>query len=182
MIKAAQIAKKWNVNERRVRQLARQGRIKGAVFINRRWYINENAPKPTLKAYKDSLAARKYPIFKSSDGKYGECGGKFMPEAFAKFFDPILPAFEQMVSTGQFERKMKECLKDTQMFIPENFNRTLGDVKLIIKREDQNTSGTLYSNQASAYASKKLALPHANNSFRFFNLLNNIANGNAWLL
>ena len=62
MIKAAQIAKKWNVNERRVRQLARQGRIKGAVFINRRWYINENAPKPTLKAYKDSLAARKYPI------------------------------------------------------------------------------------------------------------------------
>ena len=148
LIKASAAAKKWGINERRVRCLARQGRIKGAVLINKRWYISSDAKKPDFKSYKESLEQQKYPYNTFSSGEYGIYGGVHMPESFAKYFDPMLEAFKQMISTSAFDKRAKAYLKDTPMYVPEKFNKTLGNVKVIIKREDLNTGGSLYMNQA----------------------------------
>jgi len=39
-------SEKWGISTRRITQLAKQGRIGGAVLRDRRWLIPENAPKP----------------------------------------------------------------------------------------------------------------------------------------
>lgn len=42
----AEIAKKWNMSERSVRNYCSQGRVNGAVLIGKTWKILENAEKP----------------------------------------------------------------------------------------------------------------------------------------
>ena len=43
----AQIAEKWDVTDRQVQVLCKQGRIKGAERMGGIWIIPENAEKPT---------------------------------------------------------------------------------------------------------------------------------------
>ena len=148
LVKASVAARKWGINERRVRFLARNGRIKGAVQVNKRWYISDKAEKPDLKSYRESLENQKYPTPSFSDGNYGVYGGAYIPHAFESFFAPVLDIFKSMISTSTFESKVKSYTKDTPLYIPEKFNKTLGNVKVIIKREDLNTAGSLYINQA----------------------------------
>ena len=40
---------KWNISERRIRQLLQEGRIEGAVKVGSIWNIPKNAIKPTDK-------------------------------------------------------------------------------------------------------------------------------------
>ena len=42
----AQMAKKWNISERSVRNYCAGGRIEGAVLIGKTWNIPEDATKP----------------------------------------------------------------------------------------------------------------------------------------
>ena len=42
----AEIAKKWNMSERSVRNYCAKGRVNGAVLIGKTWNIPENAEKP----------------------------------------------------------------------------------------------------------------------------------------
>ena len=46
-LSVAEIAKKWNISERSVRNYCAQERIPGAVLIGKTWQIPENAEKPT---------------------------------------------------------------------------------------------------------------------------------------
>ena len=41
-----EIAKKWNVSQRRVAVFCKEGRVKGAVLIGRMWMIPKDAEKP----------------------------------------------------------------------------------------------------------------------------------------
>lgn len=45
-LSVAEIAKKWNISERSVRNYCAQERIPGAVLIGKKWHIPENAEKP----------------------------------------------------------------------------------------------------------------------------------------
>lgn len=45
----SEIAKKWNISERSVRNYCAQGRVEGAVLNGKTWMIPENANKPTRK-------------------------------------------------------------------------------------------------------------------------------------
>ena len=42
----SEIAKKWNISERSVRNYCQQGRVKGAVLKGKTWIIPEAAKKP----------------------------------------------------------------------------------------------------------------------------------------
>lgn len=42
----SEIAKKWNISERSVRNYCQQGRVKGAVLKGKTWIIPEDAKKP----------------------------------------------------------------------------------------------------------------------------------------
>ena len=46
LITTAQIAKAWNISQRRVDVLCKVGRIDGAVMMGNRWFVPEKAPKP----------------------------------------------------------------------------------------------------------------------------------------
>ena len=45
-LSVAEIAKKWNISERSVRNYCAQERIPGAVLIGKTWHMSENAEKP----------------------------------------------------------------------------------------------------------------------------------------
>lgn len=45
-LSSAEIAKKWNVSQRRVAVFCKEGRVDGAVLIGRMWMIPKDAEKP----------------------------------------------------------------------------------------------------------------------------------------
>ena len=47
-LSVAEIAKKWDVSERSVRNYCAQGRVNGAFLTGKAWNIPENAEKPEL--------------------------------------------------------------------------------------------------------------------------------------
>ena len=48
-ISAAEIAKKWGISERSVRNYCAEGRVEGALLVGKTWTIPENAEKPGRK-------------------------------------------------------------------------------------------------------------------------------------
>lgn len=46
ILTASEIAKKWNISERSVRNYCQQGRVKGAEQKGKLWLIPEDAEKP----------------------------------------------------------------------------------------------------------------------------------------
>ena len=148
-ISVKQASEKWGINERRVRFLAKNGRIKGAKLVKHSWVIPADATKPNIKDFMESFEQLKYPHFRFSDGKgkFGPFGGQFMPESFKTFFEPILKKFKEMIEEEAFKEKAASFLKETPLYVPKKFNETLGGVKVIIKREDLNVTGSLFVNQ-----------------------------------
>ena len=45
-LSVAEMAKKWNISERSVRNYCAHGRVQGAFLIGKTWNIPENAEKP----------------------------------------------------------------------------------------------------------------------------------------
>ena len=45
-LSSAEIAKKWNVSQRRVAVFCKEGRVTGAVLIGRMWMVPKDAEKP----------------------------------------------------------------------------------------------------------------------------------------
>ena len=54
----AEIAKKWNISERTVRNYCASGRIEGAVLKGKTWCIPENAERPKRKNGKETSPER----------------------------------------------------------------------------------------------------------------------------
>ncbi len=46
LLTTAQVAKKWNISQRRVDVLCKEGRINGAVMMGNRWFIPPEVKKP----------------------------------------------------------------------------------------------------------------------------------------
>lgn len=46
LVTTAQIAKEWNISQRRVDVLCKEGRIEGAVMMGNRWFVPDKSPKP----------------------------------------------------------------------------------------------------------------------------------------
>ena len=48
-LSVADMAKKWNISDRSVRNYCAQGRVEGAVIKGKTWHIPEDAKKPENK-------------------------------------------------------------------------------------------------------------------------------------
>ena len=46
LLTTAQVAKKWNISQRRVDVLCKEGRLEGAIMIGNRWFVPKDAKKP----------------------------------------------------------------------------------------------------------------------------------------
>jgi Fic family protein len=53
-LSVSQMAKKWNMSERSVRNYCAQGRVSGAVLVGKIWMIPEDAQKPARKPRQDA--------------------------------------------------------------------------------------------------------------------------------
>ncbi len=52
ILTASEIAKKWGISERSVRNYCKQGRVKGAELKGKLWLIPEDAEKPERTEHK----------------------------------------------------------------------------------------------------------------------------------
>lgn len=70
-LSVAEIAKKWHVSERSVRNYCAKGRVEGAFLVGKTWHIPENAAKPERTNKRKTEARTLLDILKEEkDGKY----------------------------------------------------------------------------------------------------------------
>ena len=81
-------AKKWNISERRIRQLLQDGRIEGAVKISNNWNIPTDTDKPVDKR-----------IIKLNDNK-------FIINLDDNYFDEVDSLKRKLDSKGQYPKKL----------------------------------------------------------------------------
>ena len=81
-------AKKWNISERRIRQLLQDGRIEGAVKISNNWNIPTDTDKPVDKR-----------IIKLNDNK-------FIINLDDNYFDEVDSLKKELDSKGQYPKKL----------------------------------------------------------------------------
>ena len=61
MISVKEAARQWNITERRVAELCRNGRIKGAMRQGRNWQIPADALKPADKRIRSANRCVRFP-------------------------------------------------------------------------------------------------------------------------
>lgn len=73
-------------------------------------------------------------------GKFGEFGGRFVPETLIPALEELCEAWEKRTSKPEFKQRLQKLLRNyagrpTPLYFAESFSRKLG-VKIYFKRED----------------------------------------------
>ena len=123
----SEVAKKWNINERRVRVLLKEKRIEGAILEGHKYLIPETANKPLdrrikgQRCFEDSpishceIDFRNYrKIYPSVDGYFGRYGGSFLPKNLQKAFDEIYAGYLTIAKSAKFIAELREIRKNYQ--------------------------------------------------------------------
>lgn len=148
-ITTKEAAHKWHITERRIRYLSKSGRIKGAVLIGHCWHIPSDANKPTYEEYIKMKQTSSYQKANLSDGNFGKYGGSHMPDSFKVFFDAIIPAFNELIESKEYQKTLDTLFyKETPIYKADKFIKKYGNVDLYIKREDLNSVNSIYLYQA----------------------------------
>lgn len=160
-ISVKQAAKKWMLNERRVRALCEQGRIDGAYKDGKSYVIPEFAPKPLDKRIKDNKQEnliklqfnddidfnqyrKQYP---NKDGFFGNFGGSFVEPELQKAFNEVYSGYLTICKSARFINDLRRIRKDfqgrpTPLYHCERLSTYLGKVQIYLKREDLNHTGS----------------------------------------
>ena len=169
-LSVAEVAKKWNLNERRVRVLLSENRIEGAIYQNHRYLIPENATKPLDRRVKGQRLFEDSPLNKtdidfknyrkmypSADGYFGRFGGSFLPPNLQKAFDEIYTGYLTIARSAKFIAELREIRKNyqgrpTPIYHCQNLSNYYGKVQIYLKREDLNHGGAHKLNNAMGQA------------------------------
>ena len=165
-----EIAKKWNINERRVRVLLQEKRIEGAVYKGHRYLIPENASKPLDRRFKGQRCFEDSPLksldfdfknyrkmYPSEDGYFGRYGGSFLPKNLQKAFDEIYAGYLTIAKSAKFIAELRDIRKHyqgrpTPVYHCQNLSNYFGKVQIYLKREDLNHGGAHKLNNAMGQA------------------------------
>ena len=79
----------------------------------------------------------KYPV----DGKFGQYGGRFVPEVLMAAITELEEAYEQAKDDSKFKTELDYHLKEyagrpTSLYLAENLTKEVGGAKIYLKRED----------------------------------------------
>lgn len=90
-------------------------------------------------------------------GRYGDFGGKFVPETLMQPLDEIETAFKQIKDDPVFREEYYKLLKDysgrpTALTYADRVTEYLGGAKIYLKREDLNHTGSHKINNALGQA------------------------------
>ena len=160
-INVKEAAKKWALNERRVRALCEEGRVDGAYKNGKSYFIPEIATKPVdkrIKANKEessnkltfnkdidfSQYRKQYP---NKDGFFGNFGGSFVNPELQKAFDEVYSGYLTICKSARFIDELRRIRRDfqgrpTPLYHCERLSTYLGKVQIYLKREDLNHTGS----------------------------------------
>jgi len=165
-----EIAKKWNINERRVRVLLKEKRIEGAIYQNHKYLIPENATKPLDRRVKGQRCFEDSPldktqfdftnyrkIYPSEDGYFGRYGGSYLPPNLKKAMKEIYDGYLTIAKSAKFISELREIRKNyqgrpTPIYHCRNLSNYFGKVQIYLKREDLNHGGAHKLNNAMGQA------------------------------
>lgn len=169
-LSVSEIAKKWNINERRVRVLLKEKRIEGAIYQNHKYLIPENATKPLDRRVKGQRCFENSPlektqfdftnyrkIYPSEDGYFGRYGGSFLPPNLKKAMKEIYDGYLTIAKSAKFISELREIRKNyqgrpTPIYHCRNLSNYFGKVQIYLKREDLNHGGAHKLNNAMGQA------------------------------
>jgi tryptophan synthase beta chain len=91
------------------------------------------------------------------NGRFGEFGGKFVPETLMQPLEEIETALNEALLDEEFTREYDRILKEysgrpTTLTFAENITKKLGGAKIYLKREDLNHTGAHKINNAIGQA------------------------------
>jgi tryptophan synthase beta chain len=80
------------------------------------------------------------------DGRFGEFGGRYVPETLMSALAELESAYEKFTQDETFQAQLKQYLKNysgrpTPLYFAERFTDTVGGAKVYLKREDLNHTG-----------------------------------------
>ena len=166
----SEAAKKWNINERRVRVLLKEKRIEGAILEGHRYLIPINANKPLDRRIKGQRLFEDSPLkgididfknyrkmYPSEDGYFGRYGGSFLPPHLQKAIDEVYAGYLTIAKSAKFINELRDIRKNyqgrpTPIYHCQNLSNYLGKVQIYLKREDLNHGGAHKLNNAMGQA------------------------------
>ncbi|MBO5577573.1 MAG: tryptophan synthase subunit beta [Bacilli bacterium] len=169
-LSVSETAKKWEINERRVRALLQEKRIEGAIYENHRYLIPENAKKPLDRRIKGQRLFEDSPLkginidfknyhkqYPSEDGYFGRYGGSFLPKHLQKAIDEVYAGYLTIAKSAKFINELRDIRKNyqgrpTPIYHCQNLSNYLGKVQIYLKREDLNHGGAHKLNNAMGQA------------------------------
>ncbi|MFC4324181.1 tryptophan synthase subunit beta [Litchfieldia salsa] len=91
------------------------------------------------------------------NGRFGEFGGKFVPETLMQPLEEIEIALKEALEDDAFKKEYFDILKEysgrpTALTYAENVSKSLGGAKIYLKREDLNHTGAHKINNAIGQA------------------------------
>ncbi|KEZ50712.1 MULTISPECIES: tryptophan synthase subunit beta [Metabacillus] len=95
--------------------------------------------------------------FPDEFGRYGEFGGKYVPETLMQPLAELQEAFEEAIADSGFMNEYRRLLSEysgrpTALTYAENVSEKLGGAKIFLKREDLNHTGAHKINNAIGQA------------------------------
>ena len=79
-------------------------------------------------------------------GRYGEFGGRYVPETLIPALDDLSQAYDQAINDADFQAEFQHYLKTfvgrpSLLYLAENLTKHCGGAKIYLKREDLNHTG-----------------------------------------
>ncbi|WP_406615625.1 tryptophan synthase subunit beta [Mycoplasmopsis hyopharyngis] len=95
--------------------------------------------------------------FPNNEGFFGKYGGIFLDDELTAIFKELANQYEKIAKSKDFQEKLKDIRKNfqgrpTAIYYCENLSKSLGKVRIHIKREDQNEGGSHKTNHCMAEA------------------------------
>lgn len=83
----------------------------------------------------------------SFEGHFGQFGGRYVPETLMRALDELETAYARAVEEASFSRELTRLLKDyagrpNPLYLASNMGAKYGGIRLYLKREDLNHTGS----------------------------------------
>src|SRR3569833_3183037 len=100
-----------------------------------------------------TLMAATHPTLPDERGRFGEYGGRFVPETLMPALEELTEKYLQAKDDPEFQEELRYYLREyvgrpTPLFFAERLTRHCGGAKIYLKREDLNHTGAHKINNA----------------------------------